>query len=205
MNVRYGSKCYTVGLCKAHCSFSRAFPKVLQYPELQGRNYASLHSTSWVSQSFYIARRHSKLRTFLTDILLSQEAAAHYPMELLLCTFPAARARTCSWLDAEGASLIGTMRKFWSREAPSLWANTLLLLFERGRDGEDPAVAESRALGIAHLLPVLLMCTFSEHSSQCFTRASHCRGRCHRMQLHIPCLLWHHRIQPSRRMVRAGT
>ena len=128
-------------------------------------NCASLHSTSWVSQSFYIARIHLKLRTFLTDIFLSQEAAAHYPIELLLCTFPAALARTCRWLDAEGASLIGTMRKLWSSEAPSLWLNTLLLLFERVRDGEDPAVAESLALGIAHLLPPLLMCAISEHSS----------------------------------------
>lgn len=63
-----------------------------------------------------------------------------------------------SWLDTEGASLIGTLRKAWGDEAPRHLGGFLLELLERGqRLGlESPAAAESCALGVAHLLPVLL-------------------------------------------------
>lgn len=62
-----------------------------------------------------------------------------------------------AWLDIEGASLIRTLAKT-RPDAPQKLMCILGALVEWGsmRGAEHPAAAESWALGIAHLLPVIL-------------------------------------------------
>lgn len=65
----------------------------------------------------------------------------------------------CLWLDTEGASLIGTLRKVWNEEEPRLRGMLLISLLHRAQTPgiADPAAAlESCALGVAHLLPALV-------------------------------------------------
>ena len=63
-----------------------------------------------------------------------------------------------TWLDAEGASLIGTLRKAYGNEAHLGLLQLIDQLVERAEElgAGHPAAAETRALGVAHLLPVVL-------------------------------------------------
>ena len=62
----------------------------------------------------------------------------------------------CSWLDAEGASVVATLPKTQIVQEPDALTQLLELLGVRGKDSEDHAAAESCALAVVHLLPVLL-------------------------------------------------
>ena len=63
-----------------------------------------------------------------------------------------------NWLDASGSSVIRTLSKVWEDDAPELLGWLLMRLLARSHlfRAEIPAAAESAALGVAHLLPVLL-------------------------------------------------
>ena len=65
------------------------------------------------------------------------------------------------WLDRPGASLIKTLRKVWGDEAPKLLARLCLLLIVRGQicEEESSAAAQSAALAVEHLLPMLFRFT----------------------------------------------
>lgn len=66
------------------------------------------------------------------------------------------------WLDGEGASVIGTLRKAMGRDGErSTYPHACSLMFRffvraQMHEGEDPAPAESFALAVAHLLPALI-------------------------------------------------
>ena len=64
------------------------------------------------------------------------------------------------WLDNEGASLIGTLGKVWSDDAPPTPSQILSVLVLRAQQGGagQAAAVESCALGFAHLLPVFIKC-----------------------------------------------
>lgn len=65
---------------------------------------------------------------------------------------------TCIWLDAEGASLIGTLHKTVGDEQPLILGRLLINLVQRACNDRvtDPAAANTAALGVAHLLPGLV-------------------------------------------------
>ena len=77
-------------------------------------------------------------------------------LRMLDCSLNAG-AEHYDWLDAEGGSLIGTLRKAWGNDAPEPLAWILSQLVGRIFTTEgDPAAAETAALAVAHLLPVVL-------------------------------------------------
>ena len=62
------------------------------------------------------------------------------------------------WVDAEGASLIGTLRKSFGNQAPLSLLQLLGKMVERADvlGAGHPAATETRALCVAHLLPAVL-------------------------------------------------
>ena len=86
------------------------------------------------------------------DFLAAKTAAVQYLMH-------AARKATMQprWPEAEGRSLIGTLRKAWGKDAPVALVFFVGFLLEWRREIEpgDTAAEESIAMGVAHLLPVL--------------------------------------------------
>lgn len=91
-----------------------------------------------------------------------------FALDLILWGMDGTTETKYRWLDAEGASLICTLRKAWGDDAP--WSLGFLLeaIVVRGmKDGRDlPAAAESAALGTAHLLPALLRCDLHVHKKR---------------------------------------
>ena len=79
-----------------------------------------------------------------------KDAAIH---QLFILCYPSYK-----WLDAEGASLIGTMRKLRGAEAPEALRSLIALLSERVKLAPPPAAVESYAQGVALLLPALIEC-----------------------------------------------
>lgn len=69
------------------------------------------------------------------------------------------------WLNAEGASLIGTLRKAWCDDAPRNLAMLYVIIVQRQLQTEAPAADDSCALAVAHLLPALLKCASHSHCS----------------------------------------
>ena len=86
------------------------------------------------------------------DFLAAKTAAVQYLMQ-------AAKKATMQprWPEAEGRSLIGTLRKAWGEEAPVVvtFLVRILLDWRRAIEPGDTAAEESIAMGVAHLLPVL--------------------------------------------------
>ena len=74
---------------------------------------------------------------------------------------PGCDGELTSWLDAEGGSLIGTLRKAWGDDAFSGLADVLRIIVVRWHRLKAlggiqlPAATETCALAVAHLLPVL--------------------------------------------------
>lgn len=68
--------------------------------------------------------------------------------------------RGARWLNAEGASLIGTLRKAWQGEMPDEPTTLIERLIERGQllGTEGPSAFEACALAVVHLLPAMLWC-----------------------------------------------
>lgn len=90
-----------------------------------------------------------------------QDIIKRHAMRQILAVCGGARGAPFLWLDAEGASLIGTLRKAWlGTPPPPLLATFISRLLERGivLGAEDAAAVQSCALGVAHLLPVVLHC-----------------------------------------------
>ena len=79
----------------------------------------------------------------------------------MLSSQPGCNGEVTSWLDAEGRSLIGTLRKAWGDDAPGHLAAVLQTILVRWLHLEAlggtqlPAATETCALAVAHLLPVL--------------------------------------------------
>ena len=86
--------------------------------------------------------------------------------ELVLKTSLSSEDPLSGWLDAEGASLIGTLRKAYGNQAPLSLVQLLARLVERAEvlGAGHPAAAETRALCVAHLLPAVLRCALSLRS-----------------------------------------
>lgn len=65
------------------------------------------------------------------------------------------------WMDAEGASLLATLRKAYADDAPIELEFLLGHVVRRSEEvgfATRAAAAESAALAVAHLLPALLRC-----------------------------------------------
>lgn len=70
---------------------------------------------------------------------------------------------TSCWLDAEGASLIGTLRKAIGAAAQPRLSGMISSLVERNcvLGTQHATAADSAGLAIAHLLPGVITCAYS--------------------------------------------
>lgn len=72
------------------------------------------------------------------------------------------------WLDADGASLIVTLRKARVTQCPNSLRNLVEVLLRRADDEpENSSAAESAGLGVAHLLPAVIECAHTV-ANDCF-------------------------------------
>ena len=84
-------------------------------------------------------------------------------IDLVLTTSMSGDDPLSGWLDAEGASMIGTLRKASGNQAPLSLVQLLARLVEQAEvlGAGHPAAAETCALCVAHLLPAVLRCALS--------------------------------------------
>ena len=100
-------------------------------------------------------------------ILLSLHAwSKSHALRLVACTSVCAEG--FHWLDPEGASLIGTLRKAWFDNAPASLAWLVMKLCIRAHQlgSENGAASESASLAVAHLLPLVIRCCLPSPTTQ---------------------------------------